>query len=252
MLSTISNCPECSAALKNQLQTICYDCGCFLIPYRVRLEYDNRKLEVNKLKAHKPQKWGEITEHVKLISTAESRMKEVFDDGINLLKARQRILNKRAEELSADEKFEAENIEEQITAIEGMESKEAPLLAITRRLGGSQPSPDTVIEAFKKAAQQAKEGFAKGGDTQGALGMVAGFFEGLSEGTRQIESKSEIDKTIAAYEESKTLIIKKMETHKDRLLKAYEICDAIKRERPKDGDQVADELMRIWTEKGLI
>lgn len=65
-------------------------------------------------------------------------------------------------------------------------------------------------------------------------------------------AKSEFEEKLEFYKRETTLQIQAMISVKDRQMAAREICDQIRRERKRDGEEIAEGLMRTWYEMGLL
>jgi hypothetical protein len=65
-------------------------------------------------------------------------------------------------------------------------------------------------------------------------------------------TKSEREILLDKLDQEHQLAIRKMTSEMDKMMAAIRICDQIKNERPQDGEQICNDLFRIWHEKGIL
>lgn len=64
--------------------------------------------------------------------------------------------------------------------------------------------------------------------------------------------KSEREIILEKLDQEHQFAIRKMTSEMDKMMAAIRICDQIKKERPQDGEQICDDLFRVWHEKGIL
>jgi len=64
--------------------------------------------------------------------------------------------------------------------------------------------------------------------------------------------KSEREILLDRLDQEHQIAIRKMTSEMDKMMAAIRICDQIKKERPQDGEQICNDLFRVWHEKGIL
>ncbi len=71
-------------------------------------------------------------------------------------------------------------------------------------------------------------------------------------GRPELPKKSDYEILLDRLDKEHQIELRQMQSLKDKLLMAVQICDQIKKERPEDGEMICEDLLRLWHENGIL
>ncbi|NMC35236.1 MAG: hypothetical protein GYA36_22685 [Veillonellaceae bacterium] len=198
LLTPINNCPYCECNIDDRYQTICYECGYFILLHQIFTEREIRKEQLEELKSgiskeidNIVDKGQQISPKMKVayrdkIDLAKGKVDSVFDEALEILTFRRRhLLIKGAENIN--HKLEISAIDHQAKEIARKGGKFLPIKF-------DELNIDLVkfLVPLAEASKAALKNLEKGNDFA-ILGAVAGFLEGLQKTNINQKEKTKLE-----------------------------------------------------------